>query len=55
MLTSGVLNHVALARTDIPEERLASIIKVTRIGELGKTLAVTSRRKFLFFVACICC
>jgi hypothetical protein len=29
-------------RTDISEELSASIIRVTRIGELGTTLAVTS-------------
>jgi hypothetical protein len=31
-------------RTDVSEERSASIIRVTRIGELGTTLAVTSNR-----------
>jgi hypothetical protein len=35
---------VALVRTDVSEELGASIIKVTRIGELG-TLAVTSNRR----------
>jgi hypothetical protein len=35
---------VARARTDITEERMACIIRVTRIGELGRTLAVTSNR-----------
>jgi hypothetical protein len=29
-------------RTDVSEERTASIIRVARIGELGKTLAVTA-------------
>jgi hypothetical protein len=38
---------VALAITDVSEERNASIIKVTRIGELGTTLAVTSNRRQL--------
>jgi hypothetical protein len=33
---SGMLRHVALVRTDISEECSASIIRVTRIGELGK-------------------
>jgi hypothetical protein len=34
--------RVALVRTDVSEERIASIIGVERIGELGTTLAVTS-------------
>jgi hypothetical protein len=36
-----MLRRVALLRTDIWEELSASIIRVTRIGELGTTLAVT--------------
>jgi hypothetical protein len=36
---------VALVRTDVLEELSASIIRVTRIGELGTTLAVTSNRR----------
>jgi hypothetical protein len=36
--------HVALVRTDVVEEHVASIIRVTRIGELRKLLAVTSNR-----------
>jgi hypothetical protein len=43
MTSSGMLRRVALVRTDDSEERSASIIRVTRIGELG-TLAVTSNR-----------
>jgi hypothetical protein len=35
---------VALVRNDVSEELSASIIGVTRIGELGTTLAVTSNR-----------
>jgi hypothetical protein len=35
-----MLRRVALVRTDVSEELSASFIKVTRIGELGKTLAV---------------
>jgi hypothetical protein len=35
------------ARTDVSEEHTASIIRVTRIGELGITLAVTSNRRTL--------
>jgi hypothetical protein len=33
-----MLRRVALVRTDISEERSASIIRVTRIAELGTTL-----------------
>jgi hypothetical protein len=34
---------VVLVRIDVSEERIASIIRVTTIGELGTTLAVTSK------------
>jgi hypothetical protein len=44
MLFSGMLRHVVLVIADSSEERIASIISVTRIGELGTTLAVTSNR-----------
>jgi hypothetical protein len=44
MPSSGMLRHVALVRTDVSEEPGASFIRVTRIGELGTTLAVTSNR-----------
>jgi hypothetical protein len=40
MASCGMLHRVALVRTDVSEELSASIIRVTRIGELG-TLAVT--------------
>jgi hypothetical protein len=39
-----MLRRVALVRTDVSEERSASFIRVTRIGELGTTLAVTGNR-----------
>jgi hypothetical protein len=42
-----MLRHVALVRTDFSEELTASFIRVTRIGELGTTLAVTSNRCML--------
>jgi hypothetical protein len=42
MPSSGMLRRVILARTDVSEELSASTIRVTRIGELGTTLAVTS-------------
>jgi hypothetical protein len=35
-----MLRRVALVRTDVSEELSASIIRVTRLGELGMTLAV---------------
>jgi hypothetical protein len=42
-----MLRHVTLVRTDVSEELSASFIRVTRIGELGTTLAVTSNRHTL--------
>jgi hypothetical protein len=39
-----MLRRVALVGTDIWEELRASFIRVTRIGELETTLAVTSNR-----------
>jgi hypothetical protein len=47
MASSGMLHRVALVRTDVSEEFSASLIRVTRIGELGTTLAVTSNRRTL--------
>jgi hypothetical protein len=41
---SGMLRRVALVRTDVSEDPSASFIRVTRIGELGTMLAVTSNR-----------
>jgi hypothetical protein len=39
---------MALVRIDVSEELSASIIRVTRLGELGTTLAVTPpKRRFL--------
>jgi hypothetical protein len=43
---SGKLRVVALVRTDVSEEFSASIIRVTRYGELG-ILAVTNNRRNL--------
>jgi hypothetical protein len=42
-----MLRSVALVRTEVSEELSASMIRVTRIGELGTTLAVTSNRRTL--------
>jgi hypothetical protein len=47
MESSGVLCRVALVRTNVSEELSASIVRLTRIGELGTTLAVTSNRRTL--------
>jgi hypothetical protein len=43
MPSSGILRRVALERTDVSDERSASIIRVTRIGELGATSSSVSR------------
>jgi hypothetical protein len=40
-----MLWRVALVRIDVSEELSSSFIRVTRIGELGTTLAVTSDRR----------
>jgi hypothetical protein len=47
MVSSGLLRRVALVRTDVSEELSASFIWLTRIGELGTRLAVTSNRRTL--------
>jgi hypothetical protein len=41
MASSGMLRRVTLVRTDVSEE-LSTSIRVTRIGEIGTTLVVTS-------------
>jgi hypothetical protein len=47
MASSWMLRCVTLVRTDVSEERSASFIRVTRINELGTTLAVTSNQRTL--------
>jgi hypothetical protein len=45
--SSGMLHRVALVRSDVSDDLSVSIIRVTRIGELGTTVAVTSNRQQL--------
>jgi hypothetical protein len=47
MVSSGMLYRVALVRSDVSEELSASFIRVTRIGELEATLAITRNRRTL--------
>jgi hypothetical protein len=47
MAPCGMLRRLALVRTAVSEELSASFIRVTRTGELGTTLAVTSNRRLL--------
>jgi hypothetical protein len=47
MVNSGMLLPVALVRSDVSEELSTYFIRVTRIGELGTTLGVTSDRRTL--------
>jgi hypothetical protein len=47
MQSCGMLHLVALVRTEFSEEHIASIIRRTRIGDLGTTIAVTSNRNTL--------
>jgi hypothetical protein len=49
MPSSEMLHRVAFERTDVSQESIAFIIKVTIIGELGTTSAVTSNRSTLQF------
>jgi hypothetical protein len=47
MVSSGLLRHVALVKTDVSEEPGASFIRVTKICGLGTTQAATSNRRTL--------
>jgi hypothetical protein len=42
MASSGILRRVFLERTDVSEELSASIIRVTRISELGTQSALVA-------------
>jgi hypothetical protein len=42
MPTSGILHRVGLVRTGVAEERITSIIRMTRFGKLGTMFAVTT-------------
>jgi hypothetical protein len=39
------VSRVALVRADVSEEHIASIIRMTKIGEVGTKLAITTNRK----------
>jgi hypothetical protein len=47
MPSSGMLQGGGFARVETLEERIAYISRVTRIGKLGTTLAVTNYRRTL--------
>jgi hypothetical protein len=47
MASSGMLRRVALVKTDVSEELSVSFIRMTKIGELGTALALTSNRRTL--------
>jgi hypothetical protein len=53
MVSSGMLYHVALVRSNVSEELSACKIRVTRIGELGTTLAATSIVRRLLVAASV--
>jgi hypothetical protein len=46
------VRRVALVRTDVSEERIAFIVRVTRINELGTMLALTSNQRTMRGNAC---
>jgi hypothetical protein len=50
MASSGMLRRVAVVITDVSEVLSTSNVRVTRICELGTTLAVTNNRLTLLAV-----
>jgi hypothetical protein len=46
MPSSVMLRRVTLLGTDVSEESIALIIRVTRIGELSKTLALIASEAY---------
>jgi hypothetical protein len=54
MVSSGILRRVALVGTDVSEDLSAAFIRVTGIGELGRTAAVTSNRHTLLGISSQC-
>jgi hypothetical protein len=47
MTSSGMQRRVALLRAEYSEKHNASIMRVTRIGELGTSLAINRNRHTL--------
>jgi hypothetical protein len=47
MPSSAMLRSLGLVRTDVSEERISSIMRMTRICKLGTTLTVASNRRTL--------
>jgi hypothetical protein len=52
MASSGMFRSVDFVTTDVSDELSASFIRVTKIGELGTTLAVTSNRDIYLVFLC---
>jgi hypothetical protein len=50
---SGMLRHVVVVRTDFSEEHITSIIKVTRIGQLGTSAVISNRSMLLHYAVYI--
>jgi hypothetical protein len=50
--SSGIFRRVAFVSADVSKESIASIIRVRRIGELGKTLPENSNRFFAAYFGC---